>query len=238
MPPCLLSPPIRTLSLPPWSPLRAYVPSCLRAFVFNPPLCQISKRTHQLCQLRPNSHAARTKAHCHRAPLAEQTHRAWRPWRHGGPLPASPRKICKTKPTPPATTRPNLPPRAPVAKQTHSHLHVSCLHVSPSIRPTPPTCSKPFQTIPTRPIHSIRQNEATCHFGSRNPLPFASSQFPVYKTKPPTPIPESAVHDFAPRRAKTNPPHPLPSSIFHLPSSPLASSPFHPPCLPIPPQLR
>jgi hypothetical protein len=32
----------------------------------------------------------------------------------------------------------------------------------------PPKHAKPFQTVPKRPINAIRQNKATCHFGSQN----------------------------------------------------------------------
>jgi hypothetical protein len=55
------------------------------------------------------------------------------------------------------------------AKQTHCP---SSCFMSPCFTPLathPPKRAKPFQTVPTRPINSIRQNKATCHSGSLNP---------------------------------------------------------------------
>jgi hypothetical protein len=88
--------------------LRAYVPSCLRAFFSSPSplpqLCQISKRTHRDVPIPPSFTPPRTKAHHPIAPVGERTHSLTR---QNPPEPAQTRhnpphrEICKTNPPPP-----------------------------------------------------------------------------------------------------------------------------------------
>jgi hypothetical protein len=101
-------------SLPAWSPLRAYVPSCLRAFFSTP------SPPPQVCQTNPPRCA--NSAHLPKPRAPRRTIDARR--RRTNPPHTRPREFCRTNPRPLFMFR------------------VSCLHVSRLPPPLPPATNR------------------------------------------------------------------------------------------------